>query len=151
MFFLIFRERGKERDRERETLMIEKHHQLAAPTGPLIGIEPATEACALTGSRTSDLLVPGLKFNHWTKLAGLKQQIFNENLLQVKNNTYVSIFGFIKKQKFKFEGIVSMPNLDGVAYFKRPPVRIVTWMTNMNQPACSFKGWREHIFTRLCK
>nr|KAF6378706.1 hypothetical protein mMyoMyo1_009632 [Myotis myotis] len=64
MFLLIFRERN----RERETSMREKHHQsdvscTPTPTPPL-GIEPATQACALAGNRTHPLLVPGSMLNH---------------------------------------------------------------------------------------
>ena len=54
MFFkalFIFRERGRERDRER-------HINVWLPLArPLLGTWPATQACALTGNQTSDLLL----------------------------------------------------------------------------------------------
>nr|KAF6279868.1 hypothetical protein mMyoMyo1_010127 [Myotis myotis] len=41
------------------------------PACPPWGIEPATQACALSGNRTSDLLVHRLTLNHWATSAQL--------------------------------------------------------------------------------
>ena len=50
--FYLFLERGRERKREGEK------HQCELPlTLPLLGTWPATQACTLTGNRTSDPLV----------------------------------------------------------------------------------------------
>ena len=51
IYLLVFRERGKEGERERSI-------KVCLPLAyPLLGTWPATQACALTGNRTSDLLV----------------------------------------------------------------------------------------------
>ena len=49
--FLIFREQGREGEREGE-----KHQCVVAPHVPHLGTWPATQACALTGNWTSDPL-----------------------------------------------------------------------------------------------
>ena len=57
-FFLIylFFDRGKEKEREK--------HQCVLPlVCPLLGTWPATQACALTGNRTGNPLVPRLVLN----------------------------------------------------------------------------------------
>ena len=53
----IFRGRGRERERGRETLIGCLLHT------PQLGTGPATQACALTGNRTSDLLLCGTVLN----------------------------------------------------------------------------------------
>ena len=53
----IFRERGREGERERNISV------WLPPMCPLLGTWPATQACALTGNRTSDPLVRRLAFN----------------------------------------------------------------------------------------
>ena len=55
--YLIFRERGREGERERN---INRWMPLARP---LLGTWPATQACALTGNRTSNPLVLRLALN----------------------------------------------------------------------------------------
>nr|KAF6374426.1 hypothetical protein mPipKuh1_009645 [Pipistrellus kuhlii] len=54
---LIFIQRGRERDRELETLMRESH-QSAAPCTPPTGDMPATKVHALARNRTRDPSVP---------------------------------------------------------------------------------------------
>ena len=48
----LFLEKGREGGREGE-----KHHVWLPLVRPLLGIWPTTQACALTGNRTSDLSV----------------------------------------------------------------------------------------------
>ena len=54
----IFRERGREGERQGE-----KHQGVVASCAPPAGIWPATQACALTGNQTDDLLVCSLVLN----------------------------------------------------------------------------------------
>ena len=62
-FIYLFLERGKGREKEREgnidQLLLE-HTQL--------GTEPTTQACALTGDQTSDLLLCGMMPNELTHI-----------------------------------------------------------------------------------
>ena len=51
-YLFIFRERGREGGRERE-----KHQCVVASHHPQLRTWPATQACALTGNRTSNSLV----------------------------------------------------------------------------------------------
>ena len=51
-FIYLFLERGRKGEREGE-----KHQCVVASHVPLTGTWPATQACALTGNRTSDPLV----------------------------------------------------------------------------------------------
>ena len=53
LFIFIFREKGKEGEREEG-----KHKCVVASQYPLLGTWPATQACALTGNQTGDPLVP---------------------------------------------------------------------------------------------
>ena len=50
--FTIFRERGREKEREGE-----KHRYVVASHAPPLETWPETQACALTGNRTSDPLI----------------------------------------------------------------------------------------------
>lgn len=70
-FFVVvhFRERGRMRVRERNVsernimgCLLHAH--------PLLGNQPTTHACALTGNPTSDLSVHGWKLNHRATPAG---------------------------------------------------------------------------------
>ena len=56
-FILILRERGKEGERGRETSMWKRYIYWLSLTHPQLGTWPATQACALSGNWTSDLLV----------------------------------------------------------------------------------------------
>ena len=56
--YLFFREKGREGERER-TISV-----WLPLTRPLLGTWPTTQACALTGNRTSDPLVLRLALNH---------------------------------------------------------------------------------------
>ena len=51
-YLLIFRERGREGEREGE-----KHHVWLPLRGPPLGTWPTAQACALTGNRNSNFLV----------------------------------------------------------------------------------------------
>ena len=53
----IFREIGEEREKERETSMCQRDINQLPLARPLLGTWPATQACALTGNPTGDLLV----------------------------------------------------------------------------------------------
>ena len=57
-FIYLFLERGQGREKERETNVDvwEKHRSFASHTPPT-GTWPVTQACALTGNQTSDILV----------------------------------------------------------------------------------------------
>ena len=60
----IFREREREGGREEEkTAMCERYIDYLSLARPQMGTRSATQACALTGNRTSDLLVCRLALN----------------------------------------------------------------------------------------
>ena len=62
-YLFTFRERGREKERVRNT-DVRENHQLAAPWhAPQSGSRPATQACALTGNRTGNLLLCGMMPN----------------------------------------------------------------------------------------
>ena len=50
----IFRKRGREEERGRETSLCERYMDRLPLTHPLLGTWPATRACALTGNRTGN-------------------------------------------------------------------------------------------------
>ena len=77
--YLFFREEGEE-ERERNIYVQEKHHLVASHT-PLVETQSTTQACALTGNRTGDLLVHRLVLN---PLSHTSQGTINVFL---KNNT----------------------------------------------------------------
>ena len=52
LYLFIFRERGREGEREGE-----KHQCVVASHAPLLGTWSATQTCVLTGNQTSDPLV----------------------------------------------------------------------------------------------
>ena len=58
-FIYLFLERGegREKERERNVHVREKHYLVAYLACPQLGTWPATQACALNGNRTCDLLV----------------------------------------------------------------------------------------------
>ena len=58
----------RERERERETLMWEKHRSVASCTLPYQGVEPTIQVCALTGNWPHRLLVYRMakQLNHLT-------------------------------------------------------------------------------------
>ena len=56
---IYFGRQGKDRRNRRETLMCERIIDRLTLTRPQPGIWPATQACALTGNQTGDLLVCG--------------------------------------------------------------------------------------------
>ena len=58
-FVYLFLERGDGREKERERNI----SRLLTLVRPLLGTWPATQACALTGNRTSDPLVSSLALN----------------------------------------------------------------------------------------
>ena len=58
IYLFIFRERGREGEREGE-----KPQGAVASHAPLLGTWPATQACALTGNQSSDPLVCRPKIN----------------------------------------------------------------------------------------
>ena len=67
IYLFIFRERGREGDRERDT-----HINVWLPLmWPPLGIWSATQACTLTGNRTGDTLFFSLCSIHWAILAGV--------------------------------------------------------------------------------
>ena len=57
-YLLIFKERGREGEREGE-----KHQCVVASHAPSLGTWPTTQVCALTGNQASDLLVRRLVLN----------------------------------------------------------------------------------------
>ena len=67
-FYFIFRQRGREEERERNISV------WLPLTLPLLGTWPTTQACALTGNRTNDPLVCRLVFN---PLSHTRQGKFN--------------------------------------------------------------------------
>ena len=62
----ILRERGREKERERNTDVRNKLG-LVALTRPQLGTWPAVQACALTGNWTGDLRFVGRCPTHWAK------------------------------------------------------------------------------------
>ena len=60
-YLFLFLERGEEREKGRERNI----NVWLLFVCPLLGPWPATQACALTGNQTSDLLVPTLHSIHW--------------------------------------------------------------------------------------
>ena len=56
-FYLFMLERGKGREKEREILMYKGNTDWLPLMHPLLGTWPKAQACALTGSQTSDPLV----------------------------------------------------------------------------------------------
>ena len=62
LFIYFSRERGREGDREEEKHQCVREKQLPL-TRPQPGTWPATQACALTGNRTGNLLVHRLALN----------------------------------------------------------------------------------------
>ena len=57
ILFTYFQREGKGgRKRGREISMCERNTDRLSLAGPQLGIKPATQACALTGNRTSDIL-----------------------------------------------------------------------------------------------
>ena len=58
-FIYLLSERGEGREKERER----NSHVWLPLSRPLLGTWPATQACALTGNRTADGLVPRLVLN----------------------------------------------------------------------------------------
>ena len=69
MYFIAFRERGREREThrcEREKLIgCLSYMPRLRVMGAWTGMEPATQACALTRNRTCDLSVTGQHSNQW--------------------------------------------------------------------------------------
>ena len=57
-FKFIFRERGRERERRRETLMFKRNINWLPLTHPQLGIWPATQAHVLTGQVLNPLSTP---------------------------------------------------------------------------------------------
>ena len=57
ILFIHFRERGREGERGRETSMCERYIDWSPLARPQLGTWPTTQACALTGNRTCDILV----------------------------------------------------------------------------------------------
>ena len=57
LFIYFYREEKGGRKRGRETSVCERHIDLLPLTCPQLGTWPATQACALTGNRTCDLMV----------------------------------------------------------------------------------------------
>ena len=55
--------RGREEERQRETVICEKNKDWLPLPGPQLGTWPATQACTLTGNRTSDISVCRLVLN----------------------------------------------------------------------------------------
>ena len=56
-FIYLFLERGEGREKERERNMCERNINQLPLTRPQLGTWRATQACALTGNQTGDLLV----------------------------------------------------------------------------------------------
>ena len=64
MFFLFLeRGEGREKERERNTHVWENRHQSVASHTPTLGTWTTTQACALTGNWTGDLLVCTVALN----------------------------------------------------------------------------------------
>ena len=71
ILFFIFRERGKEGEREGEKRCERETLISCLPHAPWPGTEPATQACVLTGSCTADPLLFGKmpnQLSHWSGL-----------------------------------------------------------------------------------
>ena len=62
-FYLFFRERRKEREKEGETVMCERNIDWLPPKRPHLGTWPTSQACALTRNRTGDPSVSRPVFN----------------------------------------------------------------------------------------
>ena len=62
-YLFIFRERGMEGEKGRETAMCKRYMDRMPIARPQPGTWPSTQASALTGNRTSNLLVPRLALN----------------------------------------------------------------------------------------
>ena len=56
-FIFLFLERGQRKEKERERSTCEINIHLLSFTHPQLGTWPTTQACALTGNRTSDLSI----------------------------------------------------------------------------------------------
>ena len=66
IYFIDFSQRGRERDRELETSMRERHRPAASSTPPT-GDVPTTNVHALDWNRTWDLSVRRPTLYHWAK------------------------------------------------------------------------------------
>ena len=80
-YLFIFRDRGREGVRGRETLMWEKKHRLAASCRTHLGTWPATQACALTRKWTSSPLVCKSNTNPLSPTSQGKYTVFNLSFL----------------------------------------------------------------------
>ena len=73
-FYLsIFRERGKEGKRERNTQVWQIHHGLVASCTCQVGTPPATQASALTGNSTGDRPLCGALWDSFNQLSHMGQ------------------------------------------------------------------------------
>ena len=68
----IFRERGREGEREGEKHWCVRETSISCLSHAQPRTWPATQVCALTGNQTSDLLVWGTMLNPWTTPARAK-------------------------------------------------------------------------------
>ena len=62
-FYLFFRERGREEEQERKTLMCKRNTEWFPLTHLQLGAWPTTQACVPTGNHTCDPLAYGMTPN----------------------------------------------------------------------------------------
>ena len=67
-FYLSLERREKER--ERNTGVLEKHHSVASPVSPPPGTWPTIQECALTRNQTTTFQFTGRRSIHWATPAG---------------------------------------------------------------------------------
>ena len=71
IYLLLGRGEGREKERQRNIDVRDKHGSMASPYVPRPGPEPATQARALTRNQTTDLSLCGMMANsepHWSGL-----------------------------------------------------------------------------------
>ena len=126
IYLFIFRERGKDGEREGE-----KHQCVVALMCPLLGTCPATQACALTGNWTGNPLVCEPSFN---PLSHTKQGIFlniYSNKKKCKSGSHLW-----KNLHLLFQvGVVTWPRFIGSMnlFFSNTKGKIICWWGEINK------------------
>ena len=105
----MFRQRGREKERDRNI------NVWLSLTHPLLGTWPATQACALTGNRTSDLSVRRLVLNPLSYTSQGIMCVVLTTSWSHKNGLQAWNTDLLKKKEFS-QPVLDLPPCVGLSY-----------------------------------